>query len=64
MAATGSEKGQRILDHFDEYLPKFKRIVPHDYRRILQLCAKYREQGMDEEQAQIEAFYESTKSRR
>ena len=64
VAATGSEKGQRILDHFDEYLPKFKRIVPHDYRRILQLCAKYREQGMDEEQAQIEAFYESTKSRR
>ena len=25
---TGSEKGQEILDHFDEYLPKFKKIIP------------------------------------
>ena len=62
--ATGSKKGRRILEHFETYLPKFKRIVPHDYRKILQLCAKYRQQGMDEQQAQIEAFYESAKSRR
>ncbi len=63
-AATGSPKGRRILEHFEEYLPKFKRIVPHDYRKILELCARYRQQGMDEEQARIEAFYESTNSRR
>ena len=29
-AYTNSEKGKRILDHFSEYLPKFKKIVPHD----------------------------------
>ena len=35
VAYTNSEKGKRILDHFSEYLPKFKKIVPHDYRRTL-----------------------------
>ena len=33
VAYTNSDKGKRILDHFSEYLPRFKRIVPHDYRR-------------------------------
>ncbi len=35
VAYTNSEKGKRILDHFSEYLPKFKKIVPHDYRRMM-----------------------------
>ena len=39
---TNSVKGKEILDHFDEYLPKFKKIIPNDYK--------------NSEQAQIEAF--------
>ena len=30
--ATDSERGKEILDHFSEYLPKFKKIIPHDYQ--------------------------------
>ena len=56
-AYTNSEKGKRILDHFSEYLPKFKKIVPHDYRRMMNAIVQMEEKGLNSEQAQIEAFY-------
>ncbi|MDY5026330.1 MAG: glutamate synthase-related protein, partial [Oliverpabstia sp.] len=57
--ATGSERGTWILDHFSEYLPKFKKIIPYDYKKMIALSAKLEEKGMSTEQAQMEAFYES-----
>ena len=57
LAATGSEKAKRILEDFDAYLPKFKRIIPHDYKRITNAILEFQEKGLTEEQAQIEAFY-------
>ena len=57
VAYTNSEKGKRILDHFSEYLPRFKRIVPHDYRRMMNAIVQMEEKGLNSEQAQIEAFY-------
>ena len=44
---------------FEEYVPKFKKIIPNDYKRMLTLSAKLEEKGLSSEQAQIEAFYES-----
>lgn len=61
VAATGSEFGKEILEHFGQYLPSFKKIIPHDYRRMLQAIAQMEEKGMDSGQAQIEAFYANTK---
>lgn len=58
VAATGSEKGKKILENFSEYLPKFKKIISYDYSRMLQLIAQMEEHGISYEQAQIEAFYE------
>ena len=57
VAYTNSEKGKHILDHFSEYLPKFKKIVPHDYRRMMNAIVQMEEKGLNSEQAQIEAFY-------
>ena len=54
---TGSAKGSRILENFMEYLPKFKKIIPHDYSRMLQTIYQMEEKGLSSEQAQIEAFY-------
>ena len=54
---TNSKNGQKILEHFGEYLPKFKKIIPHDYRRMLQTIVQMEEKGLSSEQAQIEAFY-------
>ena len=61
VAYTNSEKGKRILDHFSEYLPKFKKIVPHDYRRMMNAIVQMEEKGLNSEQAQIEAFYANTR---
>ncbi|MCC8163273.1 MAG: glutamate synthase large subunit [Lachnospiraceae bacterium] len=57
VAYTNSQKGKLILDHFEQYLPKFKKIIPNDYKRMLSLIVQMEEKGMNTEQAQIEAFY-------
>nr|WP_330372734.1 hypothetical protein [Lachnoclostridium phytofermentans] len=58
---TNSQKGKMILDNFKEYLPKFKKIIPHDYRRMLQMIVQMEEKGLSSEQAQIEAFFANAK---
>ncbi len=55
--ATGSEKGRRILSDFKSYLPLFKKIIPHDYKRITEEIAKGEAKGLDTDEAKIEAFY-------
>ena len=62
-AYTGSERGKRILEDFGEYLPKFKKIIPHDYKKMIALASKWEEKGMSSEQAQMEAFHESFQMR-
>ncbi len=57
VALTNSEKGKVILDNFKEYLPKFKKIIPHDYERMLTSIVQMEEKGLSAQQAQIEAFY-------
>mgnify|MGYP000093252553 FL=1 len=56
---TGSARGKEILADFDAYLPKFKKIIPHDYKKMIALASKWEERGMSSEQAQMEAFNES-----
>lgn len=53
---TNSEKGKYILAHFDEYISKFKKIMPYDYKKMITLIKQNEEKGMTNEQAQIEAF--------
>ena len=60
VAYTNSEKGKEILEHFGEYLPKFKKIIPYDYDRMLKMIVQMEEKGLSAEQAQIEAFYANT----
>ena len=59
---TNSEKGKEILDHFSEYLPKFKKVIPYDYNRMQMAIVQMEEKGLNAEQAQIEAFYASTRA--
>ncbi len=62
-AATGSQKGQEILNHFEDYLPKFKKVIPQDYRIITEAIEEKENRGIEKEQAKIEAFYELIQSR-
>ena len=61
VAYTNSAKGKEILENFSEYLPKFKKIIPHDYARMLKAIVQMEEKGLSSEQAQIEAFYANKK---
>lgn len=62
VAYTNSEKGKEILDNFGDYLPNFKKIIPHDYEKMLMAIVQMEEKGLSSEQAQIEAFYAMTKN--
>jgi glutamate synthase (NADPH/NADH) large chain len=61
VAYTNSKRGKDVLDHFEEYLPKFKKIIPHDYKKMMNKMGQMEERGLSSEQAQIEAFYAATK---
>ena len=61
VAFTNSEKGKEILDNFSEYLPKFKKVIPYYYNRMLIAIVQMEEKGLSSEQAQIEAFYANTR---
>lgn len=56
---TGSIKGRTILDRFDAYLPKFKKVMPHDYARMQKSIKEKMGRGMEKHQAEIQAFYEN-----
>ena len=57
-AETKSKKAEEILQNFEEYIPHFKKIIPNDYQRMLTAISKYEEQGIDYENAVLEAFKE------
>ena len=56
VAYTNSEKGKEILKNFEQYLPKFKKIMPNDYKAMLNLIVQMEERGLSSEQAKMEAF--------
>ncbi|MBD0254002.1 MAG: hypothetical protein ICV31_05840, partial [Rubrobacter sp.] len=33
---TGSEGAQHVLDDWDEMLPRFVKVMPHDLKRVMQ----------------------------
>ncbi len=53
---TNSEIGKKILDNFKDYLPKFKKIIPEDYEKMMSAILQMEEKGLSAEQAKIEAF--------
>ncbi len=57
VAYTNSARGKEVLDHFGEYLPKFKKIISYDYATMLKKIVQMEEKGLSSEQAKIEAFY-------
>lgn len=60
--ATNSERGKEVLANFNEYLPKFKKVIPYDYKRMLNTIVQMEEKGLSREQAKIEAFYANTRN--
>ena len=56
VAATDSRLGRKILADWDELLPKIVRVIPRDYRRVLNEIANAEAQGLTGREAAMAAF--------
>jgi glutamate synthase (NADPH) large chain len=56
VAVTGSELGRRLLADWKATLSRFVKVLPHDYRRMLESQRQLRAGGMSQEQAELAAF--------
>jgi glutamate synthase (ferredoxin) len=54
--ATQSTFAQRVLANWDESLPKFVRVVPNDYGRMIKLLKEVESTGLSGEEALMAAF--------
>ena len=61
VAMTGSPKGQRILENFPEYIGKFRKVIPVEYKEMLELASEFQRRGLNERDAKVEAFYTKRK---
>jgi len=54
---TQSAVAKRILDNWQLYQPKFVKVMPKDYKRVLAAIQKAREAGTSEDEAVMEAAH-------
>jgi glutamate synthase (ferredoxin) len=59
---TGSSRATSVLLAWDEWLPKFVRVIPHDYKRVLEAQQQMRQSGMTHERAEMAAFELNSRS--
>lgn len=58
---TISKQAKKILDNWDEYIEKFVRVMPRDYKRMLDAIERYENEGLSREKALLAAFEENNR---
>ena len=53
---TGSSKADYILDHWSEFVNKFVKVIPKDYKRMVESIQKQKLAGLSDEDAVMSAF--------
>ena len=56
---TKSDRAWKILALWDDMTPKFVKVYPNDYRRVIETQKRFRAQGLPEEEAIMAAFEEN-----
>jgi len=56
---TGSKRASKLLEQWDKYAPKFVKIMPKDYKRVLQALKRVQEAGLSGDEAIMAAFEEN-----
>jgi glutamate synthase (ferredoxin) len=59
---TRSSRAARILAHWPEMAPKFVKVMPRDYRRVLEALKRVQSSGLTGEQAIMAAFEENARN--
>jgi glutamate synthase (ferredoxin) len=60
-AYTKSERAAKILADWKNYVPKFVKVLPQDYARVLKSLKRVEEQGLSGDDAIMAAFQENVK---
>jgi glutamate synthase domain-containing protein 3 len=58
---TGSEHARRILENWSANTGKFVKVMPKDYKRVLQALDEAKKQGLTGEEAIMAAFEKNAK---
>ena len=58
---TQSERAAKVLADWKNYVPKFVRVMPQDYARVLASLKKMQSQGLSGDDAIMAAFEENVK---
>ncbi len=58
---TKSKRASQVLDLWAEMVPKFVKVIPKDYKRVLVSLEKVKSQGLSGEQAIMAAFEENVR---
>jgi glutamate synthase (ferredoxin) len=58
---TQSERARKILALWDTIAPKFVKVMPKDYKRMLQAIKRVSDSGLSGEQALMAAFEENAR---
>ena len=53
---TGSRRAQSVLALWDEMCPRFRKVYPNDYKRVIEAQERVKETGLSEEEAVMVAF--------
>jgi glutamate synthase domain-containing protein 2/glutamate synthase domain-containing protein 1/glutamate synthase domain-containing protein 3 len=54
--ATGADQAAALLDRWEETVPRFVKVIPHDYKRMLEAIARVEASGLSGEEALLAAF--------
>jgi len=58
---TKSERAAKVLANWGGMVPKFVKVIPHDYKRVQQALKRVKEQGLSGEEAVMAAFEENVR---
>jgi glutamate synthase domain-containing protein 3 len=58
-AYTHSERSRQVLADWDNLVPRFVKVYPNDYRRVIETQKRFKESGLSEEEAVMAAFEEN-----
>lgn len=58
---TRSDSAKRILDCWDELVPKFVKIMPKDYKRMVTAIKRVTDSGLSGDDAVMSAFEENAR---
>ena len=58
---TKSELAKQILNLWEDMVPKFVKVIPKDYKRVLQAIERVKSAGLSGEEAIMAAFEENAR---